>query len=151
MPDEVFELWIKPLVESDGWPFTRLDRSGTGSLWRQYLGGHSLDKISKLRWQRQDVTGLFAALLPKEKQLISALATEYVTGIKRISGNVRNGLARFNRARQYIRAFRTLPKPIVVIHDGLFMSVMDGNHRLAALIAENLPLATRIPAWVGAL
>jgi hypothetical protein len=148
MPQEVFDLWIAPLVESDGWPFNTVMDIAIGR-WGTYLDGHTLNSLSNLNWKRQNLSSQFTGFSPNTKRLILALMKQYVFGVQTLQGRIKNGPARFRRALDYIRAYRTLPRPVILIQNFFHYDLMDGNHRLAALMASGLANQVNVPAWIG--
>lgn len=150
MPSDVFDIWMVPFIESRGWPFISVFTPASGP-WAHNLCGYSLNFISKLNWKLQqlpgDLTG-FRPILPKR---IKALARQYTTGIRTLNVSVINGPARFRRALVYIQRHGTIPKPVIVINRRSHLDLMDGNHRLAALLTAGVIPRHKFAAWVGSL
>lgn len=148
MPEEVFQIWIAPLIKTGGWPFLSVASRSSGK-WFNNLGGHSLQVVSKLDWHLQNLPGSLAGFSPDIPKRISLLAQQYSTGIQKFDRVVINGPARYRRALQYVVTHGNIPKPIVVIKGVRGMCILDGNHRMAAMFSAGKLPRTSFPAWVG--
>lgn len=148
MPEEVFAIWIAPLIKTDGWPFSHVRSIATAN-WVNNLSGYPLQFISNLNWHLQELPGSLVGFKPIVPKRIHALAKQYTTGIQQFDRLVINGPQRFKRALQYVVAHGNIPRPVVIVKDVFGMQLLDGHHRLAAMYAARKLPHTSFAAWVG--
>ncbi len=155
MPDDVFDIYLVPLIKRHGWPF---DVSGfpldiaEARRWFQMLDHQSVKTISQLSWERCEIPFPLARFHPRSHQVVTMII-EHHTGVCFHAGiadvaDTRNKLV---RARNYIARTGQMPVPVILQRDPLGLRVLDGNHRLAAM--ASLPNAESgiIDAWIGSL
>lgn len=148
MPVEVFDIWIAPLVKTGGWPFLN-NRSPASGQWVNNFSGHSLHLISQLRWELHNLPGSLTSFNPILKKRLALLAKQYITGIRQFNCAITNGPARFRRALAYVRVHKCVPKPVIAIQGTFHLELLDGNHRLAAMLTAGLLPRRSIQVWVG--
>lgn len=146
-PDEAFTLWLDDRIRQNGWP-------PSGIEWAGFLDGKPIDYWQSLMWQRSTVTLTPEDLSSNGINLVTQLI-EAASGVKNIMARyIPNTAERFISCLTYIRANATTPG-VVLLHrseDG--MSIIDGNHRIAALMAFQGQFSGEIPplpieAWVA--
>ncbi|WNC71443.1 hypothetical protein RGQ13_15120 [Thalassotalea psychrophila] len=150
MPDEVFEIWLAPLIEGKGWPFKTVEDDLQATNWRYVLGiDFTLRQWIDCTWELIDIN------LPQSKftngsiSMATAIVGNAAYGKLTDTANVENTKERFQSCVSYIKEHGNIPTPIILtrINDGF--SVMDGNHRLAAILFTVNPLDIVIKAWVA--
>jgi len=150
MPTEVFDKFLKPLINSYGWPFRTILTSLVGTEWHRILHPLTLESLSQLKWIRHEF------ILKKESLCPSSLSDiGYV-----IENKTRNIWAFIGRDSQPCRDSLiwhekfiaetgrfSAPVTITLNIDGL--RILDGNHRIAALFTLGLVGTFKVDAWVG--
>src|SRR5262249_39784519 len=66
-----------------------------------------------------------------------------------VTANLHNSKQRFWACASFIQAHGNVPKPLVAVSLPFGFEVVDGNHRLAALIHLGFPSSFHIQAWLG--
>lgn len=155
MPDEVFDIYIEPLIQAHGWPFTFLEEVPTSpeaSRWFQMFDRQSLKTISDLSWERHTTRFSFTAFHPRSQDVITAII-EHHSNIRfhAAIANVADTRNKFLRARDYIARTGTMPVPVILQQDplGLGLRILDGNHRLAAMASFPNAEAGIVDCWIG--
>jgi hypothetical protein len=132
-PDDVIQQWLLKLANrgaDTGWPPPeRLD----GHAWKYILGGRPLSWWKDVSWQLGDNDLEFDALSQASKRIVNQMIDAHINGVANVYSTMADSKTRFESASRYIAENGTLPKPLIVmrLNDGL--SVIDGNHRTAAL------------------
>lgn len=148
MPDEVFRIYLEPLIRSNGWPFRGVD-SPTFGVWRNYFDGHTLKKISQLTWKREKISFRFARFHPSSKDRIRWIIGAHIYGLNTPCANVVNGRARFIRCQRYIASTARMPVPVILMRSYAGLRILDGNHRLAAMASLPNSSIGVIDCWIG--
>ena len=150
MPDDLFALYMKPLIAEHGFPFYASD-TPTHWPWTQLFDCHSFKTICELSWQRNEIAFSLEAFHRFSQKQIKELLRVHVFGEKTEYADIPNTEVRFWRARSYIAGTGRMPVPIVVMQDldGGGLRILDGNHRLAAM--ASLPNAAEgiVDCWIG--
>ena len=153
MPDEVFDIYIAPLIESHGWPFESLDRPPSnpieGRRWFQMFDLQSVQTISQLSWKRLEIPFAHAGFHPRAHQVVTALINLHVFGVNTFVTPIANTREKFFSARAYIQETGTMPVPVILQYDSEGFRILDGNHRLAAMTSFSNNDAGIIDCWVG--
>lgn len=146
-PDEAFTLWLNDRVRENDWPPRGLE-------WEGFLFGKSINYWQTLQWQRHTLT-----LTPEELSSASyALAIQLIQAASgksnQLSAYISNTAERFRSCLDYIQAHGTTPGVVLLLRNEDGISVIEGNHRIAALIAFQLlrPVdspALSFEAWVA--
>jgi hypothetical protein len=149
MPDEVFEMWLEPFIQQFGWPFTKItdDLSGTG--WSILLRDNSLHDWNQLIWSRLDVEFTKIDFAIETREVIQSIIGHCVHGLPTRTANPQNTKERFTACTEFVRLHNTIPKPILVISRNNKIKVIDGNHRIAALLHVGMPKGYRLPIWIA--
>lgn len=152
MPDDVFNIWLKPLIEFDGWPFRRLSDVPAVRPWAQYLYGLSIKMLHELWWNRGSFIIDRVHLDPMSNTTIKALIGDHIFNVETfIRRNVSDSKERFFKLREFIGRTRTFPAPIILVRTNSHFSLEDGNHRYAALCSLNLETKIPCDSWIGTL
>ena len=155
-PDEVIEQWLLKLANrgSDtGWP---PPEDVEGHAWGAILGWRPLSWWKDVTWSLEEQDVGFDALCNGTRRIVNSMIDDVANG--KALGD--NGDARFHYAMDHLVKSAKFHKPLVVmkLKDGL--SVIDGNHRVTALVAcqatadEILKHGGKVPAtkqqvWMG--
>jgi len=166
MPDSVYEIWLAPLIEMGGWPFTCLKQSTANTGWHRLLDGVSLESIAQRVWTRevipcsfdafnptaiQTILGICAAHIPDWPPIIPKLSPDQVCNFLTMLRGLKGGQASasFQRSRSYAYAQGKLHTPAVLLQEPGGLKIMDGNHRLAAIFSLPMYETRCIDAWIG--
>lgn len=166
MPDPVFDIWLAPLIETGGWPFTFLKQSTANTGWHRLLDGVSLESIARRVWTRhvipcsldafdhmaiQTILGICAAHIPDWPAIIPNLSPDQVRNLLSILRGLKGGQASasFKRSRSYVYEHGKLHTPAVLLQEPSGLKIMDGNHRLAAMFSLPRYETRYIDAWIG--
>jgi len=149
MPDEVFEMWLAPFIQQIGWSFTKITDDLSGTRWNTLLRDIPLDVWNQLIWSRIDVEFTKIEFAVFNKLAIEDIIGHCVHGRSTATANLPNTKERFRACAEFIRVHKTIPKPIAVMSRGKKIEVIDGNHRIAALLHVGLPKGYRLPIWMA--
>lgn len=155
MPDDVFKIYIAPLIESHGWPF---DSSGLplniveARRWHQMFDLQSVQTIRQLSWERRKIPFVLARFHPRSHQVVTMIV-EHHTGVSFHAGiaNVADTRNKLVRARNYIARTGQMPVPVILQRDQRGLRILDGNHRLAAMATVGNANGRIIDCWLGSL
>jgi hypothetical protein len=125
-PDEVIEEWLLYLANRDdtGWPPP--DPLGHQS-WAYILGHRPLPWWREVSWTLEKTDCSFGKLAHSTQVIASQIRTEITSG-KTDAVTKR----RFDRAFHHILNNGTFEKPLIGIRIEGRLSILDGNHRIAA-------------------
>jgi hypothetical protein len=149
MPDEVFEMWLEPFIQQIGWPFTKITDDLSGTRWSIILGDNSLHDWNQLIWSRLDVEFTKIDFAIETREVIQSIIGHCVHGLPTRTANLPNTKQRFRACTEFVRLHSTIPKPILVISRNNKIKVIDGNHRIAALLHIGMPKGYRLPIWIA--
>jgi hypothetical protein len=150
MPDELYSLYMEPLIEQYGWPFTSPD-SPTIMPWWRLFDGLPFKIICQLSWERQEFPFSFGLFHRYARTQIQGLISTHIFGLKNEYSSIPNTEARFHRARDYIERTGRMPVPVVLIQDPGGLRILDGNHRLAAIASLPSSISNIVDGWIGSL
>lgn len=147
-PPEVFTGWLDPCIRHHGWP-------PRGFEWQGFLFGLPLGFWQSVHWQQQSGIALRPEELGHKSAQLSQLITEAAAGRRNLlSEHMPDTATRFRRALAHVTAHGTTPglPLLLVLPEGV--EVIDGSHRIAALLAWQAGLPTsapppRLSAWVA--
>ena len=154
MPDEVFAIYIEPLIQTHGWPSASLEAmpmSSEALRWFQMFDRQSIQTISQLSWKRHTARFSFTAFHPRSQQVIAAIIEHHSGGFHAAIANVADTRAKFFRARDYIARTGRMPVPVVLQQDPMGLRILDGNHRLAAMASFPNSGDGIVDCWIGSL
>lgn len=149
MPDQVIEIWIAHGVDAYGWPFESVDQSLIGTTWDGFFGRRSLAFWANADWTLISLRVEEAIFHPDTVNRVRWIADNCTLGLKTPTTNVENTQKRFWTAASFIRANGRLPCPVVATTSAEGIDIMDGNHRIAALVALGYDKTFSFPAWLG--
>jgi hypothetical protein len=151
MPEEVFNMWLAPFVEKIGWPFSDLTSDLSGTRWEILLGHIPLSDWYQSLWLRYDVDWDRIKLNFFTKVTITAVLQHCANGRATGTETIENTKERFWSCVQFIEVHQEIPKPIIALLRNNEIEVVDGNHRIAALLHVGIPAGYRIPMWVPSI
>jgi len=148
VPDEVFNMFLAPLIETDGWPSdTSMPLEQPWSLW---LGTHFLNEFINLRWKRDTLLINENVLHPNSQGDINALISAVFYNSWTPAGyDLAKAKMRVHSQIEIIRRTGHLCAPIVITHTPAGFRVLDGHHRMAAHYTLRLHTTIPVPAWIG--
>ena len=132
-PYEVIKLWLLKLANrgSDtGWP---PPEPFGNSAWKHILGEKPLRWWKLVTWKREDRDLNFEALSQDSRSIVNKTLDAHINNKTNVYSTMLNSKARFESAALYIAENGTVPEPLVGMELGDGLSVLDGNHRMAAL------------------
>jgi hypothetical protein len=146
-PPELFTLWLDPCIRHHGWP-------PRGFAWDGFLFSLPLAFWQSVRWQEDSGLVLQPGQLGHKSAQLSRLITEAGSGQRNLlSQHMPDTGQRFRTALAHVEREATTPgRPLLlVLPEGI--EVIDGSHRVAALLAaqarQPLQAPLRFTAWVG--
>ena len=152
MPDELFDKWLHPIIEAQGWPFSSTSDDLQASDWKYNFGiNHTLKQWTECEWELVEIPLIFANFKSFTLDTISDIISNAVEGIPTCTTDLIGGKDRFWACASFYRANGTVPWPIVVYELDDFIRIVDGFHRLAAIIHIGFSPEFKVPAWVAKL
>lgn len=148
MPDEVFELYIAPLIQDLGWHYTAATAIVSKG-WYEAFDNSQLNAIVELQWERLDTYFSSLTFHPNSADRLNWILQAHIDGRVTPCSNVKNGKQRLESSLAYIRRSRRLPNPVVFMKSYQGFRILDGNHRLAAALEVSRTINTRVPYWLG--
>ena len=150
MPNEVFDLWITPNIPAYGWPFSSATQSVEGTLREAYFAERSLEWWAAASWSRQSFGSDQISFCPISMQRATWILDSVVRGWYSPTWNIHNTHERFWRCMSYIERHGKLPAPLICVSMPEGMDVVDGHHRLAALLHQRVCSEISIEIWTAA-
>ena len=151
MPEYVFKNAIGQFIPDIGWPFLSIYELTDQTNWCRLFHPFSLLSFSSLSWKFGNIKideRLFDTNTRTDINIIIANQTQDIleeTG--RDCEACRRSLM-FHK--DYIVSNGKIYEPITVaVTSDLFIKIVDGNHRIAALKVLNMLGKYNIPAWLG--
>lgn len=133
MPEQVFSMWMSPIIDKIGWPFEGLDDSTFGTEWDRLFLRRSIKQIAQLQWERREMSFARIRFTPNSKSTITALVQFHIYGVFHPQiARIPDSRERFESARQFAQLNRRTPAPCVLMHEIGAYSILDGHHRIAA-------------------
>ena len=152
MPDEVFDMWIAPLIGDHGWPFRSATDSTTGTHWHRYFAERGIQVIAQLRWNRREMPFASVRFHPVSQSTIDALRRHHTFGIwnSQIAA-LKDSAERFTGFQKLVQRDGRIPAPCVLMCEALSYTILDGHHRIAALASMPSGESFTLDAWIGSL
>lgn len=140
MPDEVFDQWLREAVADRGWPFDQVNIHTSGTIWGPFFLNKPISYWSALNWTLK--TCEYGDIQFDQKSIDKACAIVESDHFGRsvFSVPIENSSERLQSCVNCIASHGSLPKPIVCCTGDIDeWTVIDGHHRLAALIGTCIP------------
>ena len=151
MPDEVFELYLFPLISELGWPFQYASQSVVGTKWHRVLNGVELMDLVNAKWGFGKIDLLKVTLHPDSQKDIDLVIDNSNSNMDTFLGyDFKRCRESFRFNQDYLLKHGEFIAPIVLLQTSdSYLRVLDGNHRLAGF--QNIrTLANKSqPVWVG--
>jgi len=149
MPEEVFDLWIRPGVEEHGWSFLSTPEPLTGNRLQRLCNGSSLNDWIVLDWNLSSLPVTESIFHPQTVARAEAIIGHCVRNEQTATANLHDTKERFRACASFIEINRRVPQPVIAVGLPMGFEIVDGNHRLAALVHLGFGGSYRIPAWLG--
>ena len=151
VPEEVFQLWLDECIHAHGWP-------PVGSAWERSLAGISLEYLQSLRWVKDYVALNPADLGPRSLDRAVRILDANVHGKENeVIGSIADSPKRFASIWEFINSNSTLPVPLVMVSTLEGYEVVEGHHRIAAMLWTGAQkrkegfFPGQVQAWIGAI
>jgi len=152
MPDELFDKWLAPIIEAQGWPFISISDDLQASEWKNNLSiNHTLKQWSECEWELTHIELYSANFKHSTLQTVFDIITFAVKGIPTSTAHIERTKERFRACTSFYREHNTVPWPIVIYEFSHSIRVVDGFHRLAAIFHVGFPHELKIPVWLAKL
>ena len=153
MPDEVFEMWIEPMIDSKGWPFTESNLSTVGTKWFHVFGfEYPLTYWRAIKWSLVELEIFTEKVNDNTHAVFHCIALHGITGrYTTVTAGLTDSQLRFRACAEFIKDKGILPKPIIAIREkNGSLKIIDGNHRISAyiLINKTNQLSGIVKAWM---
>lgn len=149
MPDEIFDVWLQPIADDYGWPFKKSNESTKGTKWAGVFGDHNLDFWTSAKWSFRELVFSPELFTDFCQFRLKSIRKGFEEGIPTLWVGVADTKERFRACADFIRANGAIPGSIIVLDRGGFgLDVVDGNHRVAALLHVGIPSGYKIPVWI---
>ena len=153
MPAEVFDCFIAPIVGDIGWPFRAPDDPVRllSAEWLRILHPITLAGLCSAEWRKIELFAHEQLFCEESRADIRAVirnkSEDVWACLGRDSEPCRASLLHHERVAVTARRFDS-PVTLFALGDNTF-KVLDGNHRIAALLTTDLQDKIMIEAWIG--
>lgn len=151
MPDEVFEMWLNPISEYYGWPFKKPSDPIEGTIWAKMFSAYDLNFWVTANWRLDNIAIFENTFTNSTCFRLNSIITRCVEGLPTFTANVEGAEERFRTCAGYIRANGNIPKPIIALIKNGEVEIIDGYHRIAALLHVGIPIGHKVLAWITEL
>jgi hypothetical protein len=148
MPVEVFDLWIRPHIPDYGWPFSPTKPSVLGTRWYKFFTRQPISYWATLYWRLDKIKIGQNSLAGDTWLRIQWVIGAVVFGQNTPTAQLEDTSKRFWACAALIKNHGDLP-PIIGVATNAGFSVVDGHHRLAALVHLGMADGHPISAWIG--
>lgn len=152
MPDDLFDMWLKPEIESNGWPFSGNETVMPNSTWAKYLRNHLPSFWRGVRWHRVSQTLVGVAMEKRAENIahqLACFARKFSETGLTPPALIKGSLPKILALAAITNTDGQLPKPLVcLVQNSGEWWLMDGHHRLAALYMlgrQDIPF----DCWLG--
>lgn len=151
VPPELFDQFFEPLITLDiGWPFTSVESGLRGTDWLRILYPFTLREIQQFKWVRNSFLLDKSLLHPVSQEdiyLVILNQTEDVWAtVGRDSEPCRRATAWH---KENILSVGGLCAPVTLALAPEGIKILDGHHRIAALLDLDVHCSIPVDAWVG--
>jgi len=144
MPDEVFNLYIEPLINDLGSSSAFVSQG-----WYEAFDNNQLNAIVELTWESGETRFGSLRFHPDSARRLDWILEAHLDGRVNPCSNVKNGKQRLESSVAYIKRTHRLPNPVVFMDSPQGFRILDGNHRLAAALLVSREINSVIPYWLG--
>jgi hypothetical protein len=132
-PDEVLRDWLLPYAMTEGWPPSDTLEALPERRWRYLLRNQPLGYWRSISWQQVKRHISIYDLSAVYQDIMVQMTLGAVTGQRNLySTSIPDLKQRFYRIVEHIGAHGVLPKTPALLEEDGALSVLDGNHRMAA-------------------
>ena len=152
MPDDVFEQWISPKIDYNGWPFCNPDEPMTKPGWAKEFRYKTLEFWSNVSWEIHTIKFINLNIEEVAKNKASEIVQNWKISLK--SKNVPKACItdssdRFMAIAKFVRDNGKLPKPIICLVNRDELYLLDGYHRLSVMFAFSVQDDFPVSVWIG--
>jgi hypothetical protein len=134
-PDEVLSDWLLPFVPNAGWPPAKSFEDRPMGRWADLLMGKPLTYWRGIQWSKVDRHVSAQQLDQPSIERVVNLALAAVRGdVNPWSVGIPNLKQRFDSVVEYILVHGSIPRSPTLVNTPLGLSIIDGNHRMAAYL-----------------
>ena len=150
VPDDVFTLWLDPLITEHGWP-------PFADPWPRLLIQRTFGFWQSLRWKKQSIDLARSKVSGANRNHARGLAMAAYAGVpNEYSELAFESEERLERISKYAETERSLPGALIFLRmPSGTLEVVDGKLRLAVLAACEMShgatceISSTVAAWVG--
>ncbi|MFD2256769.1 hypothetical protein ACFSSA_08790 [Luteolibacter algae] len=136
-------MWLEPKAEVHGWPFATNDEETKGTRWEDFFGSKKMIEVAKLQWSIDCVE--LDQVINQNVNRCLAFNTGTTTAGVEAPPSSRD---RFESIITFLEKHGAIPAPLVC-YAGEPPALMDGYHRVAALLYLGYPRSHKVPMWIG--
>jgi hypothetical protein len=151
MPTEVFDQWIKPNIADYGWPFSPSRLSVAGTRWDKFFLNRPITYWAALHWRLSEFAVRENLLNSYSRSRLHWIIGAVVFGQNTPTARIENTRERFRACAAFSRIKGTIPGPIIGVAELGGFNVVDGHHRLAAIVHLKMANGRSVPAWIGSV
>ncbi|MDX2220312.1 MAG: hypothetical protein SF172_14950 [Burkholderiales bacterium] len=146
-PEPIFDLWLDDRIRQSGWPPNGID-------WNGYLDGRTIAYWQALNWMRTRTSVKVEELSHNSLALVGQITAAAAGVANAVSCYIPNTAERFRSCLQFIQQNATTPGTVILHRSEAGLFIVDGNHRIAALLAVQSQLSTSaspllFDAWIA--
>jgi hypothetical protein len=129
-PEEIFRLWLDDRICHSGWP-------PNGPEWEGFLFGRCISRWQQVVWEK-DSFAIAPDSLSSTAFTFIRLIVDAAVGDREnvMSMYIPDSKDRFNSALSYVQKNGVLPGTVLLLEGADGYDIVDGNHRIAALLAN---------------
>ena len=151
LPAEVFNMFISQINDTESSPFDTMP----GGRWFHYFGELTIEAFNRLRWRKIVLTLKETVFHPISGRDVDYLIHYCERKEKAKTGTMQScpipvdSPIRLRGIKEFIIKTGRLPAPIVAIRTTDGIRVLDGCHRLSAVVLCPNPDHIPLDAWIG--
>lgn len=150
LPMEVGQGFLVPLIQDIGWPFHSVQDSLHGTDWHRILHPFTLEQFAQLRWCRKSFLLNKNYLHPVSINDIELVVRNLTENVWALAGrDPEPSRESFAYHRSRLLSTQDFCAPVTLALTPVGFKVLDGNHRIAALLDSGVSEIVDLDAWVG--
>ncbi len=149
MPREVFDIWLGPLLTYYGLDVPGTEQRFKNDEWRKRLADHTFHEWSQFDWEKRSEAWNQSLLHPQSIERANAIAKHATLGVKTATADVKDTRKRFWICAYHVRNRPSSYTPLVAIMREGKLYLIDGHHRLAAILAQPHIKGFTLEVWLG--
>lgn len=152
MPDELFNMWIRPHIEFSGWPFRGDETVVSDPAWAKYLRNHPPSFWRGVQWRF--TSQAFIGVVIEQRAInvayqLSEFGRQFIETGTAVRTPVKDSPKKVAAIATVLEKEMKFPKPLVCLVQGNEWWLMDGHHRLAAMFMQKEIEHFPFDAWIG--